>query len=269
LVFGDKSLIITTSDGKVGSYSERGNWQTLEYGIHGYVVRTEGNMEVFAILKGISFSVDPNVSGSSFLYAFIVDNTSEGLKSYGYLLNMSGKEEYNYNIHIDNLTKGISIESSNASIKTELTVMHTDAEGHWYVFNATDIPVNEGNTAEFEVKSWSSLNSSSEPAVALALYKPGENQPFKTYELTNGMDVLESTSGGSLLLPISIVIIIIGAIGLSFAVWRRREQLKNPPINEQYSQPRQDYQQPQQYQNYPQYPQAPQQPPKPPSPPEK
>ncbi len=225
-----KNAVINTSDGKTDYFTQRGNSQTFQCGIHGSSGITEGDIEVFAIPKGIRFTVDPPTSGSSFLYTFTVENTTDGAETYGYLLNMSSNSSYNYNVVIDNLTHGLVVEPSNSSINLDLTLMHTDADGHYYVLNATEIPISESDKAGILVKDWQSLNSTDTPSLEVGMYKQGDANPYATYGIANGDVGLAKNDKGphsAFSFDIFWIIILLGIVTslflISFVLSKKRE----------------------------------------------
>lgn len=224
-VIGNKDLIVETLDGNVIQFITRGDSQTLQSGIPGSAGITEGEIVIFAIPEGITFTVDPILTNPSFIYLHTVRNTTGTKKSYAYLLNLSSTTSYEYNVLVEDMSKGIRFEPSNSEINIDFSVLHVDSYGQHYTFNNRAIPFNSGDTIEFLVKNWTWLSSFSKPSIVQNLYRSDEMQPYKTYNLTNNKSGLESDDGskeelGSRywleFLVLSTILIILSGIIVSF-----------------------------------------------------
>ena len=188
-LLGHVKIVEHDNHDQTAYFEEVGNSQTFSTNIPGVVGISEGYVQLFAIPKNIAVDVDPAASGFSSLWTFTVENTTMGTEIYAYLLNMSG-DHYNYDIEISNLTQGISLKPVNGSIDLDLTVMHVDSDGP-RVLNATDLLIDDGHKALFEVKDWGKLNSTKESSVHVDVYNG--DKKVGSYDLKNGQSGLASS----------------------------------------------------------------------------
>ncbi len=236
-VVGDKNMVVRAKymgSPMEDSFGEQGNSQTFSQGIPGSYAISEGNIELFAIPKRSywDYEIDPVVSGSSFIFVFTMKPSISGVNSYGYFLDMNGSD-YEYEIRMDDITEGISINPLNSSFDINFTAVHGNPLRRYFVLNATNISLYSGYTYNFTVENWSTLNSTARSSVRLDVYD-SEGNLEHTYHLKNGEQglgerIYTSTSGYYILIvPIAIVIAVLIIIAVVIRVGRAEQYVYYP-----------------------------------------
>ena len=244
------SVPVSLTAGGVDNFGDNGGGdsQTFNDGIGGSSGVEEGSIEAYALLSATQFTIDPptanstelvirsdNSSGSNVVSGFRVQTGPAGPGSYNLTPNREG---FNLSAEAALTLTNVSFYYSDPPIDTMLSVH--------------DLTLGVGDTARFTVDSWTGLNSSEIPSVAVQVFSYGSSIPIGWYNLTNGESLSGTVRSSSpwyqsnwLLVTGTAAAILVAAVAL-FAILRRRGKPGGPrdapvgPIKEVRRPPRRD-----------------------------
>jgi hypothetical protein len=169
IVVSDSSVTITKTAGYLTSgtitpnvqkdyFTSPGNSQTFVGGITGSSGIEEGNMQVYAIPEGTSYSVDPATNQSTILIT-CVDNESGQLVGHGYLLNATTAQgPLNYTVTPS--SSGLSINAGDNALNATIIFFSATPQDH-SVFETPTTQLGPMQEVNFTVTNWQMLNSTS------------------------------------------------------------------------------------------------------------
>jgi hypothetical protein len=224
IIISDK-MVTVESDNQADYFTSQGNSQTFVCGIPGSYGIEEGSMQVYAIPSQTSYQIVDPATEPSMILVTRLDNESDQIVGHGYLLNIK-ETAGSLNYTVTPSQSGLLLSTQDSDLSTNITLFSASPQSH-AIFQASSLPINQQETANFSALNWQSLNSTSQTSVIMQISNSNTNQPIqtKTYDLLNGQQGLapKSQNGETqILIFTGIAVTLVCLISVAIFVKRRR-----------------------------------------------
>ncbi len=176
---------------------------------------------MYAISGDLQFTViDPDEKQSTIFVANVNSDSGEPLGK-GYLISVTTSGLLNYTITPSD--NALIVSSLDSSFSADVAFVSADGENR-NIFQAEDIPIENGQTAVFSITNWYMLNSTNQSSVHLE-YSENNDSGTTKFDLVNGQSGLASAGQNwlfAMLLTTAGIIAVICAVVLIISKKRKR-----------------------------------------------
>ena len=185
-------MVTIQGNNTIDYFTSQGNSQTFICGIPGSYAVEEGGMQVYAIPSQTAYQIIDRTAEPSKILVTRLDNESGQLVGQGYFLNVK-ETAGSLNYTITPSQSGLLLTTQNGGLSANITLFSASSQSHT-IFQASSLPLNQEQTANFSAINWQSLNSTSQTSVTMQISNSNTNQPIQatTYNLTNGQQGLSA-----------------------------------------------------------------------------
>ena len=144
--------------GGIAKIETDGNSQTFSTSVPDALGFSEGPIRAFAIPKKIGWWVDPEANGSSFLFIYNVDNSTNVTSEHSFYVELNSSGNYYFTATPSNDSLLINVSGVNVSVS--VSALYVDSANNTVFYNLTKTGLTGNVSVNFETNNWRLTNLS-------------------------------------------------------------------------------------------------------------